>query len=288
MQIHLDTADLVGDTGLRDATALIVLLNNVSPGALSAALRFVDAAERGTTHVTYTGPVGVETLASLRAAMTDAAGTPPPFLVDDSAEIVDAVAAFGAPDPLGGAGLAPPAVPGAPPATPPQSEVVDNNGFPWDPRIHAKTANGGGSINKSDGYWRAKKGVGDDVVAAVQAELRAQGYEPPPLAPVVGVPAPPVTPPPPPAQTSDSAPLAPTDTPAPPVSSPAPSPMALFQALMKKVPPAQNAGHLTVVEINGMCETVGIKQLGDLIAQPQHIPTIEAQVDAVIAASGGA
>ena len=47
---------------------------------------------------------------------------------------------------------------------------VDSTGLPWDARIHSTPA----SINKGTSKWRAKKGVAADLVAQVEAELRAR------------------------------------------------------------------------------------------------------------------
>lgn len=73
---------------------------------------------------------------------------------------------------------------------------LDADGLPWDERIHS----GSRKVNK-DGTWKKRKGVDDDTVASVTAELRAAvnaGTEasavPPPPAP--GVAAPAVPPPP--------------------------------------------------------------------------------------------
>ncbi len=149
----------------------------------------------------------------------------------------------------------------ADPAPPVQSAggPVDADGLPWDARIHATTAEGVGSLT-ADGRWRKKRGVADALVQTVTAELRA------------ALPAPPPAPPPPPE---------PPPAPAPAAVQP---PIVLFQALMKKVTPLQNAGKLTVLDITGMCETVGVKKLGDLLQRPDLIPVVEAQVDAIAAA----
>jgi hypothetical protein len=290
LQISFDTTD---HSRPNDVVGLILLLNSVSPGALQKAM----AAIGNPASITYAPPaVSPAALAAIENGYTvsDPAPLPP---ADEMTE------AFGSP--LAGADSAPTSVPGAPDATPPQpaagGEQVDADGLPWDERIHAKTAGGGGTIN-ADGTWRGKRGVAGDLVASVTAEYRAKGYAapvPPAPAPeVVGgealpgeTPAPPAgdsaptapapTPPPP---TSDSAPPAPTDTPAPPASSLAP--LARFQALMSKVRPAQDAGKLTVVDITGICQAAGIVQLGELLTKPQHFEIVEAQIDALISAAG--
>lgn len=45
---------------------------------------------------------------------------------------------------------------------------LDSNGLPWDERIHAGTKS-----KNQDGSWKKRKGVADDVMDAVTAELRA-------------------------------------------------------------------------------------------------------------------
>lgn len=78
---------------------------------------------------------------------------------------------------------------------------VDSAGFPWDERIHS-----GAKTTKADGTWTYKKGA-SSLVAAVEAELRANGYgvaapaapvvtPAAPAAPALAVPSLVVTPPP--------------------------------------------------------------------------------------------
>jgi len=167
------------------------------------------------------------------------------------------------------------------PADPPEpvqsaGGPVDADGLPWDVRIHATTADGGGS-RTADGRWRKKRGVADALVQTVTAELRAAL----PASPICA------------ADTVDISDICAAeggDVVVPPEPPPAPAPAAvhppivLFQALMKKVTPLQNAGKLTVLDITGMCETVGVKKLGDLLQRPDLIPVVEAQVDAIAAA----
>lgn len=121
---------------------------------------------------------------------------------------------------------------------------TDVNGMPWDERIHS-----GNKATKDDGSWRRRRGVSDELVASVEAELRNRAPVPVPAAapapapvmpaapvpiptpPAASVPAPapapaPVMPPVPPMP----APVAETQQPAPvppmpaPVAAPAPAP----------------------------------------------------------------
>jgi hypothetical protein len=79
---------------------------------------------------------------------------------------------------------------------------LDKRGFPFDERIHSGKAPG--TINKSDGLWRTRRGVDNALIESVEAELKAIGYgvavPPAPLTPPAGaVPPPPPNVPPPPA-----------------------------------------------------------------------------------------
>lgn len=107
--------------------------------------------------------------------------------------------------------------------------AFDSSGLPWDGRIHAAS-----KAVTSDGKWRKRRGVGDDLVAGVEAELRnrvgagvpsAPVAPPVPPAPIIGVPTAVVPMPPMP-------PSAPTFVPPPPMapggagSWPQPAPVA--------------------------------------------------------------
>lgn len=81
------------------------------------------------------------------------------------------------------------------------ADGVDSEGLPWDERIHA-----GSKTTVKDGTWKLKRGVSDDLVSQIKAELRqgdsAPAFVPPaPVADAAPVPPPPVAPaaPPPPA-----------------------------------------------------------------------------------------
>lgn len=49
------------------------------------------------------------------------------------------------------------------------ASAVDSAGLPWDERIHSSNK----ALN-ADGTWRKRRGVTDETVAAVEAELRGQ------------------------------------------------------------------------------------------------------------------
>lgn len=62
------------------------------------------------------------------------------------------------------------------------ASAVDSAGYPWDERIHSSSR-----ATNQDGTWRYRKGIGNDVKAAVEAELRGQPASPPAPAPAVPV-----------------------------------------------------------------------------------------------------
>lgn len=99
-----------------------------------------------------------------------------------------------------------PAAPTAPAAlTSPAGVALDRSGFPWDYRIHAE-----GKAQLKDGTWRQKRNTAPDLRAAVESELRANGFPAP--AGVAAAPVAPVAP------AAPAAPLAPAAPPAPPVT----------------------------------------------------------------------
>lgn len=90
-----------------------------------------------------------------------------------------------------GAALPPvPPVPAAPPAPPapaaPTNRAdVDSAGLPWDARIHSESRN-----KVADGTWRKRRNTAPEVVAQVEAELRALMAIPAPGAAIPTPPAP--------------------------------------------------------------------------------------------------
>lgn len=169
---------------------------------------------------------------------------------------------------------------------------LDKAGFPWDARIHSETP----TINKSDGLWRMKRGIGDkrDIVEAVEAELRANYPATVNAAPII--PPPPVSLPaavipPPPAVVA--APAAPAATvmvpPPPPVAGGVPAgsdagTVDAFRALMNKV-----AGHtgpegrLRREIMVPIYEQLGCKSLTDFHKAREKIPALLEQIEALLA-----
>lgn len=142
-----------------------------------------------------------------------------------------------------GAALPPvPPVPAQPPAPPAPAAAtspaagadLDKDGLPWDGRIHSES-----KAKVADGSWRKRRGTPPELVAQVEAQLRALMAVPSPLAPAVGAPA--IAP----AVTASVTTAAPTsNVPAPPVSavplppqSPAVGATAPTPAVPSTVPP---------------------------------------------------
>lgn len=182
------------------------------------------------------------------------------------------------------------------------SVELDKNGLPWDARIHAKAAGGGGTKN-ADGTWRTKRGVDPALVATVSEELRRvmalPGTRDP--APFVGnaIPSIPPAPPAPPAPSPGdvfligvpSVPNAPVgyQEPATPPAPPAPAaaaPVANFLDLATKIGGAVAAGKLTQTEIVSACNTFGLADLTQLPLRPELVGNVNMMVDQFIAAKG--
>jgi hypothetical protein len=180
---------------------------------------------------------------------------------------------------------------------------VDVTGLPWDARIHAGTKR-----QNADGKWTAKKGVHEETVRVVTEQLRANMAAPVPAPPaltgpqmfgqimaragdmtdeqrkamVIGVGLPAVPP------VSAAAPIVPPPplaTPAAAVNPTMTGPQ-MFAALMAKVTAAQTAGKLATEQLNAIVAGVGLSATSALMMRPDLIPTVEAQVDALVAAAG--
>jgi hypothetical protein len=179
----------------------------------------------------------------------------------------DAALAFGTPNPgdkfntnLGNLPNAPVAnAPGAvalAPALNTNPVLLDADKLPWDARIHSSARS-----QNADGRWKKKRGVDDMIVSVVESELR--GVMALPSVPVV-IPAAPLTPPTPPAPPTMAAPAA---------------PLAPFPALLLKITGAK----LDMNQVTAILQPMGIASLPILAARPDLIPSVEAQIDALIA-----
>lgn len=180
---------------------------------------------------------------------------------------------------------APAPAPQAAPAASPSSGVeLDADGLPWDARIHSGPADK--RPKNADGRWRRGRGVDDETVATVTAELRQIMGAPAPAPIPAAAPTPepvlaPASPPPAPvAAVPTPAPAAPPPTPAPvdTVSGPAVAATAVstFADLMKKVTRMQTAGLVTVETTSQIAASLGLTGLRDLMQRPDLVPSFDA------------
>ena len=297
MKIEFDTERL----NAREARGLLALLQSACPDVLADAIG-ENVVTIAAEPVALSPALTPEPQVHYAFGAASAGGEPAP--------VTDPAAAFGAP----AAPLASPAVGGAPapvasvpsaptppapvapapsasvatPTTSPSSER-DIHGLPYDARIHSTPAK-----KNQDGSWRSKRGVSNELMTQVTAELRAAVGAPAAPAPVPPAPVPPAAAPAPlPPQAvaaAQAAALADPSLGAAPALAPAPvaapSGPQLFAGLMRKVTPAQAAGKLTTEQVNAVATGLGLPNLAALIHRPDLVPTAEAQIDALIAAAG--
>lgn len=150
----------------------------------------------------------------------------------------------------------------APPPPPPKEESgedaapanddgpvkLDSDGLPWDHRIHASSKK-----TLKSGQWRKKRGIEDDLVAEVEAELRA----------AIAAPDAPAPPPPPAADEQTAA----APPPPPPAADEVPHTLA---DLMKKV----TAADLQFAQIQPILQEMGVPSLPALNSRPDLIPAV--------------
>lgn len=183
----------------------------------------------------------------------------------------------------------------AAPTNPAVGVELDSKGLPWDERIHAST-----KTKIASGEWKAKRGVDDATVAAVEAELRAvaapvatqSGYTSPgaifdPAAPVVTAtglpPLPEASPAGDPAAIFGGA-VAPAPLPiVPPAAALQPAaqvaPLAsadptTFEQLMTAISPLVVAGKLPPTATNQAANAQGLANIVALQTAPQFVPLV--------------
>ena len=143
-----------------------------------------------------------------------------------------------------------PAPPIAPPPPPPNGIEIDADGLPWDGRIHATS-----HAKIATGQWRKRRGITDDLVRKVEAELRitwgTRQAVPPPPPPPVPEPVIPVAPPPPIATTGD-----------------------LFVTLMKGVTKGFADKSITQEMILNAIKPHGVPSLPALVLRQELIPAV--------------
>ena len=167
---------------------------------------------------------------------------------------------------------------------------VDSAGMPWDGRIHSATRS-----RVADGTWRQKRGVEDDVLAQVTAELRqtmaipaspvqqnfiattghadaipsvpGQRFEAVPVPPSVGSAAPPA----PPVSSTpvESAGAAPTAS---------PSSGNQFPKLMQLITGKFTKGELTQASIQAAVAKAGLPSLPMLASRPDLVPVVATEL----------
>jgi len=154
-------------------------------------------------------------------------------------------------------------------ATPPPPVAgaeLDKHGLPWDGRIHA-TSKGNPPPKNADGSWRVKKNLDAATKNSVEAELRAL------LALNAGAaPQAPAAPPAPPAPLASMG-----GTVAPTTSA---NPMG---ELMAKLAPLFAAGKLTYAQCDAVVQRHGVQNLTQLILTPNLVPSVEADLMALVA-----
>ena len=143
--------------------------------------------------------------------------------------------------------------------TPAPNDATDANGLPWDERIHASTR-----TKTAKGVWKRLRGVDDDTVAAVEAQLR--GQHSPSAAPVQQEPV--VMP------MSVPMPTAmPAAAPAPEQTQPAADLPPSFTEFMSKIADlmAGPTPRLTTENLIWLSQQVGVNAITDLQQQPEKI-----------------
>lgn len=182
-------------------------------------------------------------------------GAPSPAAAEASASAPAAAPASTPPPPPAAS-----AVPSPPPAaaTPVPAGAVDAKGLPWDERIHASSR-----AKIADGSWRVKRGVDPTKVTEVEAELRAQSFQPGTIADPAAYEAAKAA-----GTIREIQPDAPPAPPAPPL--PPAAPELTFGMVAKRVTAKLTLGELTTAELT--------KRLAEL-GFPEGLHTVNARPD---------
>jgi hypothetical protein len=203
-------------------------------------------------------PAGAPSIAGAGPLPTAPVGTPAPTSIPTPPSVPVPPAP---PTASTGAPVAPPT------ASPAPGVELDTRGLPWDTRIHSRTKS-----KNAQGEWKNSRGIDPHLLARIERELRnAMAVPAPASAPVADVSAP--------------AALVPTPPGATGAMSAFPSNMPPFPALMMKVSAANAANTLSQAEVLAAVRSAGLESLPSLISRPDLIPTVEAQIDAIIAAN---
>lgn len=205
-------------------------------------------------------PSAAEVFGGKSAPSTAAADPSQTALADTPASTSTGASNVPAPPAPPPANSAPPAAP--PPPNPANGVELDKHGLPWDGRIHSRE-----KTKLKDGAWKYKRGVSDEEVNAVEAQLRG----------VMAIPAPATTdaPPPPPPPPSDPS--------APPPPQPAPATEGpTFSDFMQKVSEAVAAQKTSQVAVVATIKRIGIENLALLNQRPDLIPQAMKAIDDLI------
>jgi hypothetical protein len=134
---------------------------------------------------------------------------------------------------------------------PEEGVELDGDHLPWDHRIHASSK---AKLSKAPNCWKRKRNIDPDVIAEVEAELRA-AMSAGPHNPVKPAPANPAVP----AEPATPAPAAPTD-----------STVATFPELMAAI----TAGGIAPPAVQAALNLQGITSLPLLASRPDLIPAV--------------
>lgn len=320
--MHIEVDSTVMTEG--DGYALIMLIHNAFPTLINRAAFAINALSHAESLNAGNDvpPVDSEAAAAF-------AGGPPGV-------IPSAVEAFGPFTGVAAGDTSQPIAPSADPAATPTSPASSPNGsdaatsvspsdrdfdgLPWDARIHSSNKK-----KSADGRWMKRRGVSNDTVGKVQAELRAAlaanpappasavtpaspvTAPPPPAAPVAPLaPVPPAPAPvpgntPPPVSTASPPAAAPTSAPLPPEAiaqaqaaavtgtgqfQEGPSAAVVFTGVMREMTTHQASGKLTQEDVASCCAAVGIANARELIQRPDLAGEFTATMNAIVASKG--
>lgn len=142
----------------------------------------------------------------------------------------------------------------------PDPSKEDTRGFKWDSRIHART-----KTKNVDGTWRYQRGIAQDKIDRIEAEIRQVKATPPAAFVPPAPPAPPITPAMPVAQ---SAPVA--------------APVEDFPALMSLITTGISTQGLKRDKVNEVLQRHGIPSLPVVASRPDLIPKIIQEIKEVL------
>lgn len=147
-----------------------------------------------------------------------------------------------------------------------QGKELDKNNLPWDERIHA-----GSKKQNANGSWKKRKGVDDETINAVEAELKgnvpsvaATFVAPAPVTPII-------------AQSPAAMPVTPI------IAQPAPAPVAVqtierdFKGLMQEISNLFAKQQIDPAYLNGIVQRINeafnssISTLTDVASNPQMV-----------------